>query len=395
MWSGSMPFFDWPLLEWHRVLRSRDAEETRAFLGSMAFRFDVAARDAAQLDVCVNGVYLPGIYIGCAQYGAPVALGASPMRNDYWVHLPIRGVWEAAIDHDTLACDARCAAVSSPTGQVMLRSNAGAARLSLSLTSDAVKRHLASLLGEPPTEPLKFVPTMNLADGYGRRLAQILSAAVIEFERTNLVRWSPTAMIEFAEFVVTSLLLFHPHNYSDALRRSDRMITPRDINRAVDYLEAHVDAPVTVADLVAASQVSGRTLFQHFRDFKGMSPMRYLRNARFAKVRDALLRAEAEESVTAIASACGFTHLSRFAVEYRRRFGERPSDTLRRNRKGREIACGEAFVTQCEEADDGSAAARGQVRRRRAPIFGARERAAVEVRRRLHQRGEAVTFGLG
>jgi len=395
MWSGSMPFFDWPLLEWHRVLRSRDAEETRAFLGSMAFRFDVAARDAAQLDVCVNGVYLPGIYIGCAQYGAPVALGASPMRNDYWVHLPIRGVWEAAIDHDTLNCDARSAAVSSPTGQVMLRSNAGAARLSLSLTSDAVKRHLASLLGEPPTEPLKFVPTMNLADGYGRRLAQILSAAVIEFERTNLVRWSPTAMIEFAEFVVTSLLLFHPHNYSDALRRSDRMITPRDINRAVDYLEAHVDAPVTVADLVAASQVSGRTLFQHFRDFKGMSPMRYLRNARFAKVRDALLRAEAEESVTAIASACGFTHLSRFAVEYRRRFGERPSDTLRRNRRGREIACGEAFVTQCEEADDGSAAARGQVRRRRAPIFGARERAAVEVRRRLHQRGEAVTFGLG
>ena len=130
MWSGSMPFFDWPLLEWHRVLRSRDAEETRAFLGSMAFRFDVAARDAAQLDVCVNGVYLPGIYIGCAQYGAPVALGASPMRNDYWVHLPIRGVWEAAIDHDTLACDARCAAVSSPTGEVMLRSNAGAARLS-------------------------------------------------------------------------------------------------------------------------------------------------------------------------------------------------------------------------------------------------------------------------
>ena len=236
---------------------------------------------------------------------------------------------------------------------------------------------------------------MNLADGYGRRLAQILSAAVIEFERTNLVRWSPTAMIEFAEFVVTNLLLFHPHNYSDALRRSDRMITPRDINRAVDYLEAHVDAPVTVADLVAASQVSGRTLFQHFRDFRGMSPMRYLRNARFAKVRDALLRAEAEESVTAIASACGFTHLSRFAVEYRRRFGERPSDTLRRNRKGREIACGEAFVTQCEEADDGSAAARGQVRRRRAPIFGARERAAVEVRRRLHQRGEAVTFGLG
>src|SRR5207302_10722359 len=139
---------------------------------------------------------------------------------------------------------------------------------------------------------------------------------------------------------------------------SPRITPTRDSNRALDYPEAHVDAPLTAADLVAASQVSGRTLSQHCRDFKGMSPTRYLRNARFAKVRDALLRAEAEESVTAIASACGFTHLSRFAVEYRRRFGERPSDTLRRNRKEREIACGEAFVTRCEEADDGSAAAR-------------------------------------
>jgi len=64
--------------------------------------------------------------------------------------------------------------------------------------------------------------------------------------------------------------------------------------------------------------------------------MRYLRNARFAKVRIALLRAEPDDSVTVIAMACGFTHMSRFALEYRQRFGERPSDTLRRAGNGRE-----------------------------------------------------------
>src|SRR5882757_10886514 len=39
MQSGSPPLLDWPLLEWHKVLDSRDAEETRAFLNTMAFRF--------------------------------------------------------------------------------------------------------------------------------------------------------------------------------------------------------------------------------------------------------------------------------------------------------------------------------------------------------------------
>ena len=61
--------------------------------------------------------------------------------------------------------------------------------------------------------------------------------------------------------------------------------------------------------------------------------MRYLRNARFERARTALLRAEPEESVTDIAAAWGFTHLGRFAIEYRRRFGERPSDTIRRHRR--------------------------------------------------------------
>ena len=180
-------------------------------------------------------------------------------------------------------------------------------------------------------------------------------------------------MIEFAEFALTSLLLYHPHNYSDALRRSARMATPRDIRRVVDYLETHLDSPLTVADLVAASQVAGRTLFQHFRDFTGKSPMRYLRNLRFAKVRDALLHAEPEESVTVIAMACGFTHMSRFALEYRHRFGERPSDTLRGNVRG-----GLAE----------SAAALAQGLHSSATHGRHRERAAVEARRRLFHRAQ-------
>jgi AraC-like DNA-binding protein len=381
MQSGSTSLPDWPLLEWHRVFDSRDAEEIRTFLGALAFRFDLAARDTAQLEARVSGIYLPGIYLGRAQYGAPVAFAASPIKNDYWVHVPIRGMWEAAVGHDAFVCDARHATVSSPTREVVLRCNAGAARVSLSLTSDALKRQLAALLGEPPTKPIEFAPTMNLADGYGRRLAHMLTSAVIEFERKGGARWSLTTMIDFSEYVLTSLLLFHRHNYSDTLGRSVRMITPRDVKRVVDYLEAHLDSPITVANLVAASRVAGRTLFQHFRDVRGMSPMRYLRNARFAKVRDTLLRAEPEESVTMIAMGCGFTHMGRFAVEYRHRFGERPSDTLYRDRRGRENACGEAAVGKRAQAD-GSVAAIVQGRHRLA-THGRRERAAVEVRRLL------------
>ena len=44
------------------------------------------------------------------------------------------------------------------------------------------------------------------------------------------------------------------------------------------------------------------------------------------------MRAEPKESVTEIAMTWGFSHMGRFSVEYRRRFGEIPSDSLRRRR---------------------------------------------------------------
>jgi len=77
----------------------------------------------------------------------------------------------------------------------------------------------------------------------------------------------------------------------------ERSITPGDLRRAIDYMEANLAAPITIADIAEASGIAGRTLFQYFRDFRGTSPMRYLRDARFEKVRDALKRAQSEEGV--------------------------------------------------------------------------------------------------
>jgi AraC-like DNA-binding protein len=93
------------------------------------------------------------------------------------------------------------------------------------------------------------------------------------------------------------------------------------------------------------------------------------------KVRNALLRAEPDDSVTVIAMACGFTHMSRFALEYRRRFGERPSDTLRRVGGRRENVGGGELAGSANRLVQGL---------RRSVVHGFhRERAAVEARRRL------------
>ena len=141
--------------------------------------------------------------------------------------------------------------------------------------------------------------------------------------------WEPAAMARLEELLITGLLLSHPHNHSEALRRRDRPLAPRDVKRAIDFIQAHLADGLTLTDIVEQSRVPGRTLFKHFRDFTGVSPMRYLGNARFERVRDALRLAQPGETVSQIALRHGFTHMGRFAVAYRQRFGEAPSATLR------------------------------------------------------------------
>jgi transcriptional regulator GlxA family with amidase domain len=136
----------------------------------------------------------------------------------------------------------------------------------------------------------------------------------------------------YEQLIITGLLLCQPSNYTAALERRAARAVPRDVQRAIDYMQGHLDAPITLADIVRVSGIPGRTLLKHFRDHHGVSPMRYLRDARLARVREALTRAGPADSVTAIALTWGFSHLGRFAIEYRARFGESPSDTCRRSR---------------------------------------------------------------
>jgi len=145
----------------------------------------------------------------------------------------------------------------------------------------------------------------------------------------------PVMLNMYEQLLVTGLLLGQPNNYSDALQRLENKIAPGDVRRAIDFIEAHLHLPMTLTDIARASGVPGRTLLEHFKNHRSVSPMRYLRDARLARVRDKLLRADSDESVTQIALAWGFSHLGRFAGDYRARYGETPSQTYRRGRVAR------------------------------------------------------------
>lgn len=96
-------------------------------------------------------------------------------------------------------------------------------------------------------------------------------------------------------------------------------------------VEQHLadDVLPTILDLCARVGVSERTLQYAFRTYVDMTPVAYLRACRLNRVR-AVLRASdpTATTITAVAVRFGFLHLGRFSRDYRRQFGELPSQTL-------------------------------------------------------------------
>ncbi len=102
------------------------------------------------------------------------------------------------------------------------------------------------------------------------------------------------------------------------------------VERAREYMNAHIEEPITVADLCTELGVSRRTLQYSFQDVLNLNPVSFLRALRLNGVRRDLKRAESQAgSIADIAARWGFWHLSHFASDYKAMFGELPSDTLR------------------------------------------------------------------
>jgi transcriptional regulator GlxA family with amidase domain len=128
-----------------------------------------------------------------------------------------------------------------------------------------------------------------------------------------------------------------------ALLRQDAVVrvkpvTGARLNDVEDWIEAHLTQPITLGRLCEVAGVGERALCKVFESRRGMPPMRFVTERRLAAAHARLVTVGEARDVTEVASELGFTHLGRFAIVYREVFGESPSETLRRCRRGHEAA---------------------------------------------------------
>jgi transcriptional regulator GlxA family with amidase domain len=106
---------------------------------------------------------------------------------------------------------------------------------------------------------------------------------------------------------------------------------PAALRSAMAFIEAHAAEPIGLPDVAGAVQLSPRALQAAFRKHLGTTPLGFLRATRMARAHADLESAGPGETVSAVANRWGFSQLSRFAHDYRERYGELPRETLSRS----------------------------------------------------------------
>jgi AraC-like DNA-binding protein/tetratricopeptide (TPR) repeat protein len=107
-------------------------------------------------------------------------------------------------------------------------------------------------------------------------------------------------------------------------------VLPRSVRRALDLMQSALERDIGITELATAAGVSGRALQRQFKAFLGKSPREALTDMRFESARRQLLQGAPGLKIMEVALRCGFPHFGRFSIDYRRRYGETPSHTLKR-----------------------------------------------------------------
>ena len=166
----------------------------------------------------------------------------------------------------------------------------------------------------------------------------------INSSKLAAIRHAAQSLISAAETGVPRIHLFSDNVVDTILKALPTGSVNRqkwyEINRSriskalIDYIEANLPEQITLKDLCSFAKVSPRTIQRTFKHRFGVTYIEYIRARRLNHVHRELVQAKGRKvMVSDIANYWGFWHMGQFASDYRKFYGELPSETLANTKK--------------------------------------------------------------
>ncbi|ATE62568.1 AraC family transcriptional regulator [Thauera sinica] len=307
-----------------------DTDSVRERVGQVFKPHDLAPlRTGERVNAFMHHVRRGRLSLSRLEYGTGVKIDPGRLDSFYLVQIPVRGSAFIHCGGHRFESRPGLASLVSPGLPLSMRWEGGAPQIVLRIDRDQMLFHCRQHLGGECERPPEFCPELDLTRSGGAYFAQLLGLLMDAVAQPDHPLHQPLVLKQFESSLINALLYGVPSTVSELLAGgTGKAASPYYVKRAEEYIRAHLNEPLSIELLAEHAGASVRTLFAGFRNACGTSPMSFLRNLRLDQVRAELAGGE-RVSVSEIAYKWGFNHLGRFAREYKRRFGESPSATLR------------------------------------------------------------------
>jgi AraC-like DNA-binding protein len=269
-------------------------------------------------NVAVDSMAIGPVRIAHIGWGAPVTVDTDH-PGGYAVNIPLSGRLESVIGRHELVATPDSATIYPPDTPTTIRRWSGSCRIiGVRFERDYLHREMTNILAGHNVAVPDNLDLSTPAGAGWLRLVRSLSDHPAGPQHPLVTQQLSGALA--AAFVLAAV----PEDDADARPR------PRIVKRVLDEMHDDPARPWTAGDMAAVAGVSVRRLQEGFREYLNASPRDCLVDIRLQRVHDDLLRGDGTFTVADIAMRWGFTHTGRFAAAYRQKYGEQPSETLRR-----------------------------------------------------------------
>ena len=319
------------LLKEHNLFRTTHLDEARSEVARVFCPHSLTTTNREEkLKTVHNRITLGDVTLNYLDYGAEVRITPGELNSFYLVQIPLNGSAEISCGKEMILSDVNMASIPNPLEKLDMVWHSGNPQLMVYINRATLEKRLEDLIGREIHVPVRFELGMDLTTQNAKSWRNLIDTLVSDVDNGGLTMHAGIRD-QFQDLIITGLLLSQKHNYSESIGTSIEPITSRSVRLAMAACEANPQHPLTVTDMAHFAGVSIRSLQDGFKKYVGMSPTDYLRNVRLNRVREELLAERGfDSSIADIAFTWGFTHLGRFAKLYHERFGELPSETIRK-----------------------------------------------------------------
>ncbi|GAA0788954.1 AraC family transcriptional regulator [Marinobacterium sediminicola] len=264
-----------------------------------------------------------GIGLSSISYGDDVQVRCPDLQGIYHFQVVTQGECRWHFPDQRVRLQRGQALMMNPGEKIDLTYSADCEKVIVKVPEELVRETCLEQTGLIPRAGVRFerkVIELEQSLGFMRLLdALLLEANETELDLSHL-------QLPYRDILIRKLLQQFDSNARSGL---DLQIHDRSFSVLLAYIEAHIRDDLSVEELAQVGNVSVRTVYNLFAKYFNVTPKLFIKQSKLKSLREELKHNAAIRNVTEIALDYGFTHLGRFSSEYRKMFGELPSETLR------------------------------------------------------------------